>query len=217
MDVGLEKIALSGTWLDPERAMSGDMKDDITGKRRKYVFACPYCDKEYVTDNTYHVTDNYVSEHVKSEFFFKISEFFWHVVDAIPFLGSYFRERADRKLDSMEDGHMDKQERASLLKAFREVEHNFAPCQKCGRYTCTECMQDGVCGFCLNSKEAQGEAARQEMSSEVNQQIQELDKMYDDMIRNNPGQRATLEKQKEEQKKALLAAQNNMAIASDDD
>lgn len=149
MDAELEKIALSGSWADRGSDTLGDeIKEDTVGDRRKYVFYCPYCDNEFVTDKRYRVTGNVVSESVKTGCFWKIQELIWETFYRIPVIGHYLGERAERKLEEKEDRMEDRKDHKTLLKAFEEVKDNFVQCSKCGRYTCESCMQENVCGFC---------------------------------------------------------------------
>ncbi len=213
MDSQLEKIVLQGTWSRVEDPSIGkEMKDDAVGERTQYVFTCPYCDREYKTEKTYRVTDNYVTDSIKINIFFRISEFFWDTLGEIPVVGDYLRRRADDKLDAIEDGIENRKDRKTLLKAFEEIRHNFAKCTQCGRYTCKECMVDGICGFCRDGAVTRDGAsvgksqASSELSAEYQKQIDDLEKMYAEMIKQNPAQKEMFEKQLEDQKRQILAA-----------
>ncbi len=222
MNPRLEEIALQGTWLRKEdRSMGQEMKDDLVGERTRYVFYCPYCDKEFVTQKEYRVTDNYLTESIKTGISWRISEFFWDTLGAVPVIGYYLRRRADDRLDRLEEKMEDRRDNKTLLKAFGEVQDSFIRCKKCGKHTCTDCMVDGICGFCRDradtaiSTSAGASQAGSELAAEFDNQIKELEKMYADLIAQSPGQKEMLEKQLEEQKNQIRAAQKQAMEGSD--
>ncbi len=224
MNPKLEEIALQGTWLRREdRSMGQEMKDDLVGERTRYAFYCPYCDREFVTQKEYRVTDNYITDSIKTGIFWRISEFFWDTLGAIPIIGYYLRRRADDRLERFEDKLEDRKDSKTLIKAFQDVQGNFIRCKRCGKYTCTECMVDGICGFCRDTaKSAGGQAtgasrAGGELAAEYDKQIEELEKMHADLIARTPSQKEMLEQQLEEQKKQLRAAQKQALEGGDDD
>ncbi len=159
MDEKLEQIALEGSWVDrDDPSVSRELREDLAGDRRRYVFTCPYCDREMMTEKTYRFTDNVAVDSVKSGFFWKVQDVIWETLYRIPLFGHALGRRAENKVDAREDAIEDRKERRTLLKAFEEVRDDFVRCDSCGRYTCSSCIEDGVCGFCRD--EAAVEEAR---------------------------------------------------------
>jgi len=170
MDSRLEQIALEGSWVDKDDpSISRELREDMTGDRRRYVFTCPYCDREMMTDRTYRFTDNIATDTVKSGFFWKVQDLIWQTLYRIPLVGHALGRRVEEKVDAREDAMEDRRERKTLLRAFEEVSDEFEECERCGRYTCSSCIEDGVCGFCRDKaamEEARGMAAGQEGEEE---------------------------------------------------
>lgn len=207
MDKSLEAIVYNGFALTKDdQSISQEITDDIKGISAVYSFGCPLCNKTFQTSKKYRVTDNYVTDRIKSGIFFKISEFIWDTIGNIPLIGYYLRKRADAKVDKLEENIENKKDRKVLEKAFEEVKLNFVKCSSCENYSCSACNDGNICSECSDNSSVDDDEAVSELTAAFDQQIKDAESMYQQLIDQNPENKDMYMQQFEEQKKQIITA-----------
>jgi hypothetical protein len=155
MDEKLNQLITAAQPEDMDDGMMDEMKEDYLGGKARYVFPCFSCGTEVKTQNKYWTSDNYVTDSVKQGAADAAEGLSAKLFGWIPLFGRYFKDRAERKIESMEDKADENKMFKFQQKAYEEVKDQFHRCTKCGTYACSSCFADGLCQNCRTMAEAQ--------------------------------------------------------------
>ncbi len=121
------------------------------GGRVRYTFTCLSCGKSVSTENQYDSgEEGMIKETMKDQAAYQMSRLFYR----IPIVGYFLDRLVYRKISEQRSSGREQRALQGKEEAFREVQGQFNRCSECGRYACSACYSNGLCGICRQQHEA---------------------------------------------------------------
>lgn len=121
-----------------------------SGPQAKYVFSCPTCGAQVISQNSYGVAassgtlQNILSTSAQQG----LSRLLWRIPIFGSVLASVLGGLVSAHLGQRQAQNMQQQQDGARRQAFDEVRNRFAPCTTCGALTCASCSDGGLCRAC---------------------------------------------------------------------